>query len=308
MFVQQSNIQSLNDRVDLDFIHNYSNNPLNDYDESPYANIQLNGNFHEIQTLANDPTVKNRSIFISLNVQSISSKYENLRNYIHDLEIASLNIEIIALQEIWNFEYPNLLDIPGFQPIIFKQRTNMRGGGVGFYIKEGINFEIIENCSYFESKVFESLTLLLSYPNNVNVNVTSLYRSNGPLVGFTEGQKRAKFDNLFDSLLSTLSEKQYDSFIFTDSNINLLSNNNDDYTDYLNSMFANGFLQLSKKATRMQGQSSTLLDHILTNSDKNSFVTGSLICDVSDHFPVYHLMQKGTTQTAKVHQYQDFFC
>jgi hypothetical protein len=224
------------------------------------------------------------------------SKYDSLNVFVLELLAKGINVELIALQEIWNVEFPDLLDIEGFQPLIYKQRTNMRGGGVGFYVKNNINFEIVENCSHFESKVFESLTLLLSKQNNEKMYVTSLYRSNGPLPNFTANEKRKKFDDAFDSLLSNLSEKSHQSFIFADSNINLLSNNNDVYMDYLNAMFANGFLQICNKATRMQGPSSSLIDHIITNCTYHSFVSGSIVSDISDHFPTFICLQKNRSR------------
>jgi hypothetical protein len=58
--------------------------------------------------------------------------------------IKGVNVEIIALQEIWSIDNPDLLVIPGFHPLIFKQRAGMRGGGVGFFIKKEQHF--VGNC------------------------------------------------------------------------------------------------------------------------------------------------------------------
>ncbi len=40
----------------------------------------------------------------------------------------------------------------------------MRGGGVDFYIQNGLNFKIVDNLSPFENKILESVTLQISYP------------------------------------------------------------------------------------------------------------------------------------------------
>ncbi len=45
-----------------------------------------------------------------------------------------------------------------------------------------------------------------------------------------------------------------------------------------------GFIQLITKATRIQGASRTLIDLILTNSNRDTYKAGTLICDISDHF------------------------
>jgi hypothetical protein len=46
----------------------------------------------------------------------------------------------------------------------------------------------------------------------------------------------------------------------------------------------NGFLQLITKATRIQGVSYSLIDHILTNSNLKTYKAGVIISDISDHF------------------------
>jgi hypothetical protein len=38
----------------------------------------------------------------------------------------------------------------------------MRGGGVGFYIKNNLNASVLENLSPFENKIMESITIRLS--------------------------------------------------------------------------------------------------------------------------------------------------
>jgi hypothetical protein len=50
----------------------------------------------------------------------------------------------------------------------------MRGGGVGFYVRNGISAEIIENLSPFENKIIEALTIKLTYPGNKSVLLTSI--------------------------------------------------------------------------------------------------------------------------------------
>ena len=47
---------------------------------------------------------------------------------------------------------------------------------------------------------------------------------------------------------------------------------------------SNGYLQLISKATRIQGNSISSIDHILTNSLQSTHDVGTLINDISDHF------------------------
>jgi exonuclease III len=78
-------------------------------------------------------------LFLSINIQSLNSKYEELKTQIIELANQKIQIDIIAIQETWEICQPDVLSIPGFQPIIFKSRTQMRGGGIGFYVRNGLN-------------------------------------------------------------------------------------------------------------------------------------------------------------------------
>ena len=49
-------------------------------------------------------------------------------------------------------------------------------------------------------------------------------------------------------------------------------------------LITNGFLQLISKATRIQNNKSSLIDHILTNANLPSYNSGTIIDDISDHF------------------------
>jgi hypothetical protein len=69
----------------------------------------------------------------------------------------------------------------------------MRGGGVGFYVKDGLSFKIINELSPFEEKIFESLSLQVSYPGKPPVLLTTGYRSNGIIVNITQNQQMDRF-------------------------------------------------------------------------------------------------------------------
>jgi hypothetical protein len=209
---------------------------------------------------------------------------------------------VIAIQECWKIDYPELMQIPGYHPFIFKQRSGMRGGGVGFYIKDNISFEVINHCSHFENKIFESITLLLSHPTNFKFYVTSLYRSNGTLPNVSQLEQKNRFDTHFENLLAYLSNKNQKSFIFSDSNIDLLNcTPNSPAHEYINTVLSHGFIQTLSKATRIQGASSSLIDHIITNCSNATFTTGSILTDISDHFPTFILNGKNKKQNEQKH-------
>ena len=277
---------SLNNKPELDFFHKF-HNMYNDPDinDSPYLNITISSLFHDPSSLINVYAGVNTPLFLSINIQSLHSKHESLLTEINTLLLNNINIQLIAIQETWDIHHPELLSLPGFQPFIYKKRVGMRGGGVGFYIKNGILATIIEEMSPFENKIFESLTLHLTLPDNKTLYVTSIYRSNGAIQGVTQSIQMQRFMAHLNMLLANISRKKCSSFVFLDANIDLLSiHNNQQSVDYFDSVLANGYLQLIGKATRMQNNSSTLLDHILSNTKCNTLTSGTIISDVSDHF------------------------
>jgi exonuclease III len=223
-------------------------------------------------------------LYLSVNIQSLNSKHEELSFQICELLSKNISIDVIALQETWNVQYPDQLLIPGFQHPVIINRYGMRGGGVGFYVKNGLDFKILEHLSPFENKIFESLTIQLSYPGKHSVLLTTAYRSNGPIPNVTPSQQMDRFLTVFDELLQNLSNNRLASYIFMDSNIDLLNLRNNDSSNLLDTALSHGFLQCVVKSTRMQNRSKTLIDHIFTSLRSCNMYTGTLISDISDHF------------------------
>jgi hypothetical protein len=258
MFRVNTDLNVINEMADLDFFTSYNavyrDNILND---DPLFGINLDSSYHDIESLANLCNQKKSAIYLSLNVQSLMSKHENLSLEIAELEQKNITIDVIAVQEIWDLRYPELVSLAGYNSIIFKKRRNMRGGGVGFYVRKGLNAEIIENLSPFENKIIETLTIRLVYPNNKNVLLSCIYRSNGPLVNVTASQQLERFMEKFAQLLSGIRATNKQAYVFLDSNINLLQLQRFEPSNYLNCIFENGFLQVVAKASRIQNESKT---------------------------------------------------
>ena len=69
-----------------------------------------------------------------------------------------------------------------------------------------------------------------------------------------------------------------------DANIDLLKLDSQDFPkNYMNVNISNGFLQIVCKATRIQGNHFSLIDHILTNTNLVTYDVGTLLSDISDH-------------------------
>jgi len=273
----------LNNRADLDFKHSYNDAYVDgNLNDDPYFGVNISSKFYDIPSLS---LAKLGPVFLSINIQSLMSKHEQLVTEIHEMLQNGIQIDAICIQETWDIRCPELVNIPGFKPLLFKKRRDMRGGGVGIYIREELNGHILENLSPFETKIFESVTIQLTYPaTGKSILLTSAYRSNGVLRNVTQAQQFERFFNKFGELTAQLQQKNKESYIFIDANINLLDLAPENTSNYMNTLLANGFLQGVFKASRMQNRSKSLIDHILFNTFNGNIYTGTLISDTSDHF------------------------
>jgi exonuclease III len=160
-------------------------------------------------------------------------------------------VDVVAIQETWSFYYPELVHLHGFQPIIFSGRTGMRGGGVGFYIREGLLFNRLNNLSTFHEKTFECLTVELQYPNR-KIIISNIYRSPNPPPRSSPTEHMNQFLQLFNNHLESLNNLNKTSFVFLDSNINLHLIQTDPVPlNYLNTIVSNGFIQTITRSTRL---------------------------------------------------------
>ena len=287
---RRDHLTLLNGNAQLNLQHTLSTfHADEDEDEnSLYSDITIDSQFYDTDSFITKFRNHNKPIFLNINIQSLNSKYEKLKNFVLTLTNANINIDVIAIQETWLVKYPHLLLIPGFQPLTYINRNRGRGGGVGFYVKNGINVKIEKDMTYNIDKIFEAITLDISY-NRDNLTkhykVTNIYRSPTTIEGLTSNQQHEEFQDRLETLLSDLNNCNCDAYIFLDANINLLDiDTNPHANQYFTNLTNSGFLLTNFRASRIQNNCSTLIDHILTNSKTNTLTSGSIIEDISDHF------------------------
>ncbi len=193
-------------------------------------------------------------------------------------------MDVVVLQETWMVKHPELYNIVGYQGPILKTRQNNNGGGVGFYIRNGIKYKDISTKNSFREKIFESATLEIQF-GKTPIIISSMYRPPITLPNQTSSEQFDIFNNCLADLLTLCNTQNKKTYIFSDSNLNLHKINNDAKTnEYLNTILGNGFIQLITKSTRIQNKSYSLIDHIITNNVQTKENYGIIISDISDHF------------------------
>ena len=219
---------------------------------------------------------------LSVNVCSLMSKHHDLANFINSLIVHRSNILLVAIQESWEIPYDDLVSITGFN-IVYKNRTLSKGGGVAFYINSKISYRILNHLSHFYERNFECLTVELNIGKK-KIIASNIYKSPHPITGSNSEHNDLFISNL-DTHLYNLAQNQLDSYVFLDSNVNLLNINSNNTTAlYLETIYSNGFSQKIGKATRISGQSFSLIDHILCKTAVNNLSSGTILTDFSDHF------------------------
>jgi Reverse transcriptase (RNA-dependent DNA polymerase) len=291
----------LNSNPRLDLKHCLDNLPTLDPEDNLYNTLNIVSDFYDVDSFVCKFKKTKVPIFLSLNAQSINAKHDSLVELCNIFSKENLPISIIAIQETWNVKYANLLDLPGFQRLIFKNRTVGRGGGVGIYVKNGLTCKVIEPpFRSFINKIFESITLEITdsiASNCKHYTVTNIYRSPSAINGINAADQIDEFFNKMEQLFDYLNSLKKKSYVFLDSNINLLDMGiNQQAANYFNLICNSGFVNTNLKATRMQKNCNSLIDNILTNDKSSCMFSGSIINDISDHWMTFLVPNSNTKQ------------
>jgi exonuclease III len=252
--------------------------------DSPYTQSTFNTFYYDTSDFVAKFSNDSKFSLLSLNIQSLPSKYEQLKEMLNDLNHKNALPDIICLQEIWNVIDGNLFPLNDYQPLIFKCREKSQGGGVGIYLKKGIIFKILTDKSTFIEKLFESIFIEVTTQKGKKLVVGSIYRPNSSYSNLTSTEQFTQFNDLLLNLLSSLQPTQ-ETFILGDFNIDLLKNDAQPNT-YLDSLFISGFIQTVTRPTRCTNHCATLIDHCITNTVYQTYETAILTKRISDHFPI----------------------
>ena len=159
---------ALNSRPELDnttFLNQFIIDEENDF--NIFNDTQINSLYFNIETFSTKCRSENKPVVISLNILSLQSKLNELVTLLTCLSSKNIFIDVIALQEIWAVPYHEAVSIPGYHNIITNCRKIYRGGGVGFYLRDYIEFEKLQNMSPFREKLFESLSIKVKLGKNL---------------------------------------------------------------------------------------------------------------------------------------------
>ena len=161
-------------------------------------------------------------------------------------------------------------------------------------LKTTIRPDIVINCEQVESCWIE----IDAGPNKKRYIIGCIYRH--------PHSKIAAFTEKLDELLGQFNQNKYQVFILGDMNIDFIKFNDNQQTErHLNMLYANNFLPIITKPTRITDYTKTLIDHIYTNAPIDQILSGGLM-DISDHLPIFCIVSTGIKRVKAKKLYRDY--
>jgi len=125
-------LDSLNSDPLLDATTSLNNLIHDDEVIGQFFSKQVDSKYFDLNSFRDTFSKSKLPIILSLNIQSLQSKHADLKLFMSDLLSSEICIDLIIMQEIWSIKFPELLQLPGFQNLVFKARQGMRGGGLAY--------------------------------------------------------------------------------------------------------------------------------------------------------------------------------
>ena len=293
-FIQELNNCYLNEPIDYNKLLSLKINPF-DLNNNSKDNHELNMMYDIIKQ--NDPCeyhlsdtlndlTKNKQPEISLihfNSRSLDKNLDQITDYLKTL---NHKFSIIAFSETWLKDKQNspvFTQIDGFR-LVRDDRIHKNGGGVALYISTDLNFRIRHDLNLPNHSDYESIFIELEL-NTKNKIISVIYRPpDAPAYPFI---------NNLSSTINLINKEHKPTFICGDFNFDLLKTSSHNVTnEFLNTFYAGSFFPLIDKPTRVTTKSSTLIDNIFTNILDHKISPGILYNDITDHFPVFQILNK----------------
>ena len=262
--------------------------PGDEFNDSPFEILSNKCDYYEPceinKILTNDHN--NMSIFC-MNCQGLRAHWDSFRNLVWEMCADNNALDIIGITELFSMNMGECA-LDGYHPLEFKTRndTNSSRGGIGLYIRDKHSYEYRHDLSIFIPNVFESIFIEL-HINKKSTIIGIIYRPNTPPKADVD-----IFMQTMHDLQNKLNMEGKETFIMGDMNIDLLKCTTHVKTqEYLDNIFAQGFVPLITKPTRVTEYTATLIDHIYHNKNEKPTHSGIIISDISDHFGIFSVVK-----------------
>ena len=251
--------------------------------DSPFDDCPVLSNYFSSEDFGNlRHDLQNHNSYFHLNCRSLSRNWEKFYELISELHDDTFAFDVIGISEIFNCKRDERLHLTGYQNLITRTREDDVHGGVGLFIKDGLDYKIRDDLSVFIPHIYESLFIELpSTSKKVNHIIGVIYRPPNANMDI--------FSNTFHVTTEMINSENKTCVLMGDLNIDLLKYLTNEKTNiFIDELISNGYLPVILKPTRVDKSSATLIDHIYTNITDRPSVSGIITTDVADHFGVFY--------------------
>ena len=251
--------------------------------KSPYFNID---NFCDLlKESVND------FIVLTLNIQSLNAKFNQLNILLKYLSDNDVFISAICLQETWITESNSnisLFQIPNYE-LISTNAACSSHSGLAIYLYNTFSYTVRPIQS--SSRLWEGMFLDIEADIlNKKVTLCNLYRAPKDTNAYL-----SQFIEEISPIIDVLSRESSNLIYVGDINIDLLKlQTRDKYSEYFDILVNNGMLPHISLPTRFSRRTATLIDHIFCKfpNSKQESSSGILLSDISDHCPAFIVVKR----------------
>ena len=224
---------------------------------------------------------------LSLNIQSLNSKFDFLTSILSHLNDNNTHFQAICLQETWlsHDQDVSLFNIPGYH-LIHRGKSCSNHSGLIIYLSDEFSY-IVKDTSH-GSQLWDGLFIDV-YGESLcgNLTIGNIYR---PPRHNNNNNTVRQFCSELQPVVSNISKHNRNAIITGDFNIDLLQiNERSEFQKYFDLFTTHGLFPSITLPTRSSG---TLIDQIYCKLKDPKQLVFSCVIDtmISDHYPCFAIV------------------
>ena len=256
----------------------------NDWDTCDYIDptqLPINVNKHDL-------------LILQWNTRGLRGKHDAVVNLLNN--ILEQKVDIVMINETWlNNKSPPLPPIAG-NKFVGKPRSDRKGGGVGFLIRNDIIYRRKENLEV-ETKTLENI--VIGVKSKPNLLLCSGYRPPNTDIG--------EFLVSYEKILTTLKAHKHNEYVIgIDHNLDFIKHHIHKPTKtFIELNTDNNMLPTITRPTRITKTSATLINNLFISQHlQTNFKSGILLDDTSNHMPCYLILPDTTNHIKTLKEIQ----
>ena len=219
---------------------------------------------------------------LSLNIQSINAKIDQLRIYLEQLRLVNCKFDAICVQETWlgDDSSDSHLQIEGYTLINQPYQLSSHNG-LAIYLSNNLQYANI-NINRSATNSWEGQFIKIKISQNQNITLGNIYRPPRESIEY--------YQNFMNEFIATTNTISGELIIAGDYNIDLLKvNESPMVNDYFELIMSNGLVPKITLPTRISRTRGTLIDNFLCRLSRNfsESTSGIITYQLSDHQPYF---------------------